>query len=508
MDEQPREYKQRLYDTPSYQRYKKEKAESEGEREDGAALAAAGAAEERVDRSNGGEEAGVPAERSAAADVAFVDKLDEPQRAQCAEAVADAGGPPAAEPASDTVGADTVGIPAADAPRRRGRKPGPQPSARGKRKGVKRKQTAPSGAGILLIHAAAQQPDLAEEMRAMKVADSRAFHKWGKVVGFVMEELKCAPAPERAAPGRRGRKPAAKLSDASPSKRDFVARTAPGGSARARSIFEAANDPRCLHFLAKICGVGKSAAEAFIKEQQKKLALRNRANRADVPGRAVYAGRIEGGCATIETQPGDATLPARTTQLRVLDRIEAVEAPRPCSLEMEYAIYKCRGNFERLAAAIECSYEDAILLHYLFVHRATEPSSALIRLIAHRDWLNKAEKLVFKSNYKKYGSNLNLYNMNRTVDELRVYLRYFLGSSIGARWSNAERLSFATAFVALGRDWEGIAKTIPTKTPSDVRLYYKNYYEQLSAENKLEELMLPHDGVDSASANSSNITDG
>lgn len=545
MDDGPRKYKQRLYGTPAYRRYKKEN--SAGGKE-----GKAGDCEEGVEsvpeiQRGRKEESSEPRPGRVRA-VVSVDRIDEMIGGKVAgsdigeketvgeETPEGTNGNLSKNPHREEKRLEALGAAAVEVGRRRrgssgfkslenskslddfidggigdekGGNPVREEGEKGKDEGtlvniaVKAPQNVPTSRGRKGKKAKVEK--LCDKVLWDRTRNFCHFYRWTKIVGYVADALgkglyrkegggvlqalgTLADMENERMVTKFGKVQTSSVVEAAEFKSERKKRSSPASPVRLTKVGDTAKDTRFLHFLSKVCRLGKSSASSFIKEEQKNLAKRTRRNKAELLDGATYTHSTDDASTTIKTTSTQKTHSiVETTVLTKVACIAAIVPPLPVSVELDYAVYKCKENFKRLAGMAKVSLQDAILLHYLYAHRAAHPSDAFVDLVVKNDWTSPAEALVFKTNYKKHGTNFGNYNMKKTDEELKIYLRHFLKTMSCSQWTAAERLGFAQAFATHGKDWDAIAKLIPTKTRSAIRLYYINYYQRLLLdENSME----------------------
>lgn len=316
--------------------------------------------------------------------------------------------------------------------------------------------------------------------------DPHEFYRISKIIEFVRGQIDRNAIFADTLPSKKGRRKA----------------DSPGADERTRtgskgkSHIETAYDPRYLHFLKKVCGIGKAGSLKYLKEQQKHLNERNRKNKAELPEEQAYRYEARDDSIKIVASRGGAD--AAPSDTVVLDRMRQINHIKPLKFDMvdfEYAVYKYQDDFKKLSELLGLSLRDSILAYYLNINKISHMSHSLIETIIKRDWSSENDKLLFDLNYRRFGKKFWKYQIHRSEKDLRIYYKHYTRSGVLSAWSSRERALFASSFTEFKKDWGRIGSVLPSKSVKDLKIFYNEYFKKLSAEEKDAEMLLKDDVV-------------
>lgn len=257
-------------------------------------------------------------------------------------------------------------------------------------------------------------------------------------------------------------------------------------------------DPRYLYFLKKVCGLSKKECVAYGKEQYKLLGERANKSKAEIPPVKGYSvlNEPEGATITIEGNKIPVTL-------RRIEKIQPIELPTYVKDEFEYLVYKYGENVEMISRKMEIDIRDVILIYYMkYYNVPIEMTGSLLDKYVDEEW-NMNDRIMFEENFNKHGTKFNKFMMNKSVEELRIYYRFYLKNYLPINWTPEERGQFARLVGVYRKDWEAMSSHFETsgKNANDLRVFYGSYFKKLDEEEKAKEYLLGgggEEGTDSA----------
>lgn len=300
------------------------------------------------------------------------------------------------------------------------------------------------------------------------------------------------PLPKAATPRRQKSKETpegASISTKKKGRRSTIKEEGPGTgivhTSKTKNLLETAHDPRYLHFIKKTCNLGKPDALKYMRDQQRFLNERCKKNKADMAEKRLCEYKEDADGLRIKQPDGSAIV-----VLRRVGRIEDVRQPEIDMGDYEYAVYKYKDDFKKVAEHTHLSLENTILAYYLNVHRFEHVSQVLVDEVVRRDWTSEKERKLFEKNYKKYGKKFWKYQMMRNEKDLGIYYRYFSRGNAPKEWSYKERALFALSFAEVKKNWEKIGEAVGGKSIKELKSYYNEYFKKLSDEERNTEGML------------------